>query len=146
MTRDRGGALMARAAHDGYRALPGRPVHHRKWVLSGTGLRVEDLVSGTGGHSVAVRWHLAPGSAVRLGDGEAAVHTPGGGFRVGVTASHPVALAAGHAPLATGFGRTADAPVLVCRIRAELPVRITTAWRRAGDHQLDVYGLGFAGD
>ncbi len=127
---------MAGAAHDGYRGLPGRPVHHRQWTLSGTELRVEDLVSGTGEHSVTVRWHLAPGSALRLGDGEAAVHTPGGDFRVGVTASHPVALAAEHAPLATGFGRTVDAPVLVCRTQAELPVRISTAWRRAGDLQL----------
>jgi len=64
------------------------------------------------------------------------VHTPGGDFRVGVTASHPVALAAGHAPLATGFGRTVDAPVLVCGTQAELPVRISTAWRKAGDLQL----------
>ena len=136
VARDRGGALMAGAAHDGYRGLPGRPVHHRQWVLSGTELRVEDLVSGTGEHSVTVRWHLAPGSALRLGDGEAAVHTPGGDFRVGVTASHPVALAAGHAPLATGFGRTVDAPVLVCGTQAELPVRISTAWRKAGDLQL----------
>ena len=135
VARDHGGVLTAGAAHDGYRGLPGRPVHHRQWVLSGTELRVEDLVSGTGEHSVTVRWHLAPGSALRLGDGEAAVHTPGGDFRVGVTASHPVALAAEHAPLATGFGRTVDAPVLVCRIRAELPVRISTAWRRAGDLQ-----------
>ncbi len=136
VARDDGGVLMAGAAHDGYRGLPGRPVHHRQWVLSGTELRVEDLVSGTGEHSVTVRWHLAPGSALRLGDGEAAVHTPGGDFRVGVTASHPVALAAEHAPLATGFGRTVDAPVLVCRTQAELPVRISTAWRRAGDLQL----------
>ena len=85
---------------------------------------------------MTVRWHLAPGSALRLGDGRSAVHTPGGDFQVAVTASHPVALAAEHAPLATGFGRTVDAPVLVCRIQAELPVRISTVWRRAGDLQL----------
>ena len=106
------------------------------WTLAGTELRVDDLVGGTGEHSVTVRWHLAPGAAVRLGDGEAAVHTPGGDFRVGVTASHPVALAAEYAPLAIGFGRTVDAPVLVCRTKAELPMRISTAWHRAGDFQL----------
>lgn len=131
-----GGALTADAAHDGFRRLPRRPVHQRQWTLPGTELRVEDLVSGTGEHWVTVRWHLAPGSVLRLGDGEAAVHTPGGDFRVEVTASHPVALAAGHAPLATGFGRTVDAPVVVCRTQAELPVRISTAWRRAGDSPL----------
>ena len=104
MACDDGDVLTAGAAHDGFRGLPGRPVHHRQWMLSGTELRVEDLVSGTGEHSVTVRWHLAPGSALRLGDGEAAVHTPGGDFRVGVTASHQAALAAEHAPLAIGFG------------------------------------------
>ena len=119
MACDDGGVLTAGAAHDGFRRLPGRPVHHRQWVLSGTELRVEDLVSGTGEHSVTVRWHLAPGSALRLGDGEAAVaSTPAGDFQMAVTASHPVALAAEHAPVATGFGRTGDAPVLVCRVRA----------------------------
>ena len=49
------------------------------------GLRVDDLVSGTGEHSVTVRWHLVSGAALRLGDGEAAVHTPGGDFRVGLS-------------------------------------------------------------
>ena len=91
---------------------------------------MDDLVSGMGEHLVTVRWHLAPGSAVRLGDGEAPVHTPDGDFRVWVTMSHPIPLAAEHAPLATGFGRTVDAPVLVCRAQAELPVRISRAWRR----------------
>ena len=85
VARDHGGALMAGAAHDGYRGLSGRPVHQRHWTLAGSELRVDDLVSGTGEHSVTVRWHLAPGAAVRLGDGEAAVHTPGGDFRVAAT-------------------------------------------------------------
>jgi len=135
MTRDEGGALTAGAAHDGFRRLPGRPVHHRRWTLSSTGLRVDDLASGTGEHSVTVRWHLAPGSAVRLDAGRAAASTPAGDFQMAVSASHPVALAARPAPVATGFGRTADAPVLVCRVRGALPVRITTVWRQAGDSQ-----------
>ncbi|MGP0028083.1 MAG: heparinase II/III family protein [Streptosporangiaceae bacterium] len=133
MTRDDGGELTAGAAHDGFRRLPGRPVHRRRWTLSGTGLRVDDLVSGTGVHSVTVRWHLAPGSAVRLDAGQAAASTPAGDFQLAVSASHPVALRASTAPVATGFGRAADAPVLVCRVSAALPVRITTVWRRAGN-------------
>jgi hypothetical protein len=115
---DDGGALTAGAAHDGYRRLPGHPVHHRHWTLSGTGPQVDDLVSGTCEHSVTVRWHLTPGSAVRLDAVRAAASTPTGNFRVAVSASHPVALSARSAPVATGFGRTVDAPVLVCRIRA----------------------------
>ena len=135
MACDDDGEPTAGAAHDGFRRLPGRPVHHRHWTLSATGLRVDDLVRGTGEHSVTVRWHLAPGSAVRLGAGRATASTPAGDFRMAVSASHPVALSASTAPMATGFGRTADAPVLVCRVRAALPVRITTVWRRAGNIQ-----------
>ena len=135
MARDDDGELTADSAHDGYRRLPGRPVHHRRWTLSATGLRVDDLVRGTGEHSVTVRWHLAPGSAVRLDDGRAAASTPAGDFQMAVSASHPVALRASTAPVATGFGRTADAPVLVCRVRGALPVRITAVWREAGNTQ-----------
>jgi uncharacterized heparinase superfamily protein len=136
MAREYGCALTAAAAHDGYRRLPGRPVHHRHWSLSATGLGVDDLISGAGKHSVTVRWHLAPGVALWLGGGAAAVRTSVGDFRVEVSASHPVQLAAGSAPVATGFGRTAEAPVLVCRIHTELPVQISTVWRRAGNIRL----------
>ncbi len=135
MTCDDGGELTAGAAHDGFRRLPGRPIHRRHWTLSSAGLRVDDLVSGTGVHSVTVRWHLAPGSAVRLDAGQAAASTPTGDFQLAVSASHPVALRASTAPVATGFGRAADGPVLVCRVSGALPVRITTVWRRAGNIQ-----------
>jgi Heparinase II/III-like protein/Heparinase II/III N-terminus len=93
-----GGELTAGAAHDGFRRLPGRPVHHRRWTPSGTGLRVDDLVSGTDEHSVTVRWYLAPRSAARLDAGRATASTPAGDFQMAVSASHPVALRASTAP------------------------------------------------
>jgi hypothetical protein len=34
--------------------------------------------------------------------------------------------------VATGFQRTALAPVFTCRLDAVLPVRLTTSWCRAG--------------
>ena len=134
--RASGGVLTVEAAHDGFRRLPGRPVHRRRWSLSEAGLRVDDLISGDGEHSVAVSWHLTPGSALRLAAGGAAVSTPTGEFRVAVSASRPVKLAAKSAPLATAFGRTVDAPLLTCRIDAALPMRISTVWHRAGNARL----------
>jgi hypothetical protein len=60
------------------------------------------------------------------------VRTAAGEFDVAVTGQPPAALAAEQAPAATGFGRTVAAPVLSCRVRAALPVRITTDWHRSG--------------
>lgn len=51
------------AAHDGYRRLPGRPVHRRSWCLTGEGLVVSDVLEGDYAEAVA-RFHLHP--AVRI--------------------------------------------------------------------------------
>jgi uncharacterized heparinase superfamily protein len=133
VTRSAGDAVTVRAAHDGYRHLRGRPVHRRRWSLSRDGLQVDDQVTGGARHAVAVRWHLPPGSDVCLEPGGAAVATEGGDFAVTVTGSAPFRLEVEFAPVATGFLRTATAPVLTCRLDAALPVRLSTSWRRAGD-------------
>jgi uncharacterized heparinase superfamily protein len=130
------GAITIEATHDGFRGQPGRPSHRRRWSLTEAGLQVDDLVtghrrSGHGRHSIVVRWHLAPGSELRLVEGGAAVTGPAGEFRVSVRATSPVVLSGDSAPVATGFGRTVDAPVLTCRIAAALPVEVSTGWRRS---------------
>ena len=58
--------ITCEAAHDGYRHLPGRPGHRRRWTLTADGLRVDDEMPGKVGIEIVVRWHLAPGPAVRL--------------------------------------------------------------------------------
>jgi hypothetical protein len=40
-------------------------------------------------------------------------------------------MTAATAPVSVGFGRTVAVPVLACALQLELPVRISTAWRRA---------------
>jgi len=124
------GVLSAQASHDGFRRLPGRPRHRRRWTLTESGLHVDDLVTGKGRHSVMLRWHLAPGSTLQLTAGGAAVGTAAGEFQVGISASGPIALTAETGPVATGFRRTVQAPVLIGRIDAVLPVRISTSWQR----------------
>ena len=132
VTRADGGSVMIEAAHDGFRRLPGRPRHWRRWSLSETGLHVEDAISGTGTHTVTVRWHLPPATDLEPDDAMATVHTKAGTFRVAMTGQPPITLSVGWAPIATGFGRTAAAPVLIGQVHARLPVRITTDWRRQG--------------
>jgi uncharacterized heparinase superfamily protein len=135
MTHADAAAVTVEASHDGFRGLPGRPRHHRRWSLTAAGLGVDDLITGRGRHTVVIRWHLAAGSAVRLDDGSAVITTPAGDVRVTVSASAPAALTAETAQIADGFGRTLDAPVLTCRIDAALPVRVAAGWRRASDWQ-----------
>jgi len=141
------GVLRVEAAHDGFRALPGRPWHRRRWSLTEAGLQVDDLVLGSGTHTTVVRWHLAPGSALRLVPGGAAVTGPGGGkFRVGVTANAPITLAAESGPVAVGFQRTAEAPMLTCTVRSTLPQLISTGWLEAADRQPVARSRSAAGD
>ena len=45
-----GGAVTIEAAHDGYRHLPGRPTHGRRWQLRADELRIDDTVTGRGLH------------------------------------------------------------------------------------------------
>ena len=59
------GTVTVEAAHDGYRNLPG-PLHRRRWALRAGELRVDDTVTGAGRHRIVLRWHLAPGSRLRL--------------------------------------------------------------------------------
>lgn len=48
------------AAHDGYRFLPGAPLHRRRWEFSTRSMRVVDSVVAGRARAVA-RFHLAPG-------------------------------------------------------------------------------------
>jgi uncharacterized heparinase superfamily protein len=122
------------AAHDGFRRLAGRPSHRRRWSVSATGLRVDDLVTGTGRHAAIARWHLAPGTAVRLTADGAIATTAGGTFDLSISASCPLTLTVESGQVAEGFLRTTTAAaVLTCRTDAVLPVRVTTCWRRARD-------------
>ncbi len=124
--------MTAVAAHDGYRHLRGRPGHRRRWSLTSGGLQVDDEVTGAGRHAVAVRWHLPPGSGIRLRPDGAAVTAAAGDFRVTVAGTAAFWMGVETVPVAAGFLCTAPAPVLTCRVTADLPLRLTTSWRRAG--------------
>jgi len=128
-----GGAVEVSASHDGYRHLPGRPVHARRWSLTEAGLQVTDEVTGHGPHVVVARWHLAPGCSVRVTEAGARVETAAGPVDVAVTGSCSVELGSQTSAVAVGFGRTVPAPVLTCQVEAGLPVSISTSWRRAAE-------------
>jgi uncharacterized heparinase superfamily protein len=122
--------ITCEAVHDGFRRLPGRPLHRRRWSLTSGGLRVDDLVTGRGRHEIVLRWHLAAGTSVRVDGDTALVTGPAGTFSVAVEATGPLLLAVETGPAAAGFGSTADTPVLTGRMDAALPARTTTVWSR----------------
>jgi uncharacterized heparinase superfamily protein len=126
-----GDAVTIEAVHDGYRHLPGRPTHRRRWQVRADELRVDDTVTGRGRHRIAVRWHLAPNTRVRLVPGGAVVTAKTGDFDVMVTATGELDLTAEMAEVGAGFGRTVQVPVLTCVLQSELPVRIGTIWRQS---------------
>lgn len=54
-------AAFLEAAHDGYRHLPGSPVHRRRLTVEGPGsIRVDDAVQGKGRHRATSRLRLHP--------------------------------------------------------------------------------------
>jgi uncharacterized heparinase superfamily protein len=55
------------AAHDGYRRLPGRVTHRRRWELRASGLRVVDHLDGRFESAVA-RFRFAPGFSPVTGE------------------------------------------------------------------------------
>lgn len=52
--------LLVRASHNGYRRLPGRPLHRRTWCLKEGMLTVEDEIIGLREHTVESLLHFHP--------------------------------------------------------------------------------------
>jgi uncharacterized heparinase superfamily protein len=129
--RVQGPTVTVEAAHDGYRSLPGRPGHRRRWTVRADEMRVDDELTGKGRHRVTVRWHLAPGTGLRLVPGGAMASTAAGEISITVTATSELTVLAGTAQVSAGFARTEPAPVLACTLHPELPARLSTVWRRA---------------
>ncbi len=56
------------ASHDGYRFLPGKPVHRRQWQVKDSQVLITDELEGDGEHLVKVRFRAAPGLNWRLSE------------------------------------------------------------------------------
>lgn len=105
-----GEGIRVDAAHDGYRRLPGRPVHRRSWRIDSNRLSIEDRIEGRIASAYS-RLHLHPAIGVEpLDDRRVSLRLPGG-RRVTVTARHP--LRCEHAPWHPRFGTSEPRPVLV---------------------------------
>jgi uncharacterized heparinase superfamily protein len=92
------GMLSAMAAHDGYRYLAGKPVHHRRYELLKQSLLVMDEVSGS--HEAESRLHLHPNvklqplgsnryKLVTLANRQLTLELSGGACRLEAATWHP---------------------------------------------------------
>jgi uncharacterized heparinase superfamily protein len=116
------GVVQMSAAHDGYRRLPGRPLHTREVAVRDGNVVVSDTVTGNGHHDVRSRFHLVPGSTVaRLADREVQVSLDGGPT-VRVVADQPLVVE--WTARGVGHERTLDAPTLVIGGSFELPTTL----------------------
>lgn len=92
-----GGGPVIRAAHDGYRRLPSRPLHRRTWRFAHGALTVNDIIEVGTQCAALARFHLAPAVVTRSNSephrGELVTGT---GRSIGWTSSEPVRLTPGY--------------------------------------------------
>lgn len=121
-----GDVQSASASHDGYRWLPGRPVHHRSVTVSASSLVVRDRVTGDEAHSLIGRFPLHPlvGNVARNEHGWIVELPDKRALRVSVSGGSELVLSEGY--FAPGFGQRILRPVLAWRYTGRLPIEIET--------------------
>lgn len=129
---DDGAVITVAGSHDGYRRLPGAPVHRRVWSVTPGCIVVTDDILGAGFHRVASRLHMATEGALT----------------VDWSSTGELAVLDEPASFATDFGRTHAGRVLTawregplpCTIRTELRVVASGLAGTAGDHERTARG------
>jgi hypothetical protein len=115
-------------SHDGYRRLPGRPIHRRRLCRAGTEWRVVDEITGRGRHRVELRFHLPRAVIAADSEGARAAFPDGWRLRLRVEGWH-----APEASIEPGWrtieGRREEpCPVLVYRWHTRLPFEVESVW------------------
>jgi len=120
---DDGETIEVTASHDGYRRLPGRPVHSRTWTAMADQLEILDRVDGAGTHRVAAHLHLAS----RLRPERSGPETVDID-RVVITCSGPTGTTTQTEPadVAHGFGHRQPSHAVRSSLEGPLPIAIRT--------------------
>jgi hypothetical protein len=125
LVSDDGSWVRLVASHDGYRRLPGRPVHRRRFDVSATAVTVTDEVVGTGRHRSVARVHLRTAVPALVE----------GSWRAGpleVTVV-PGPATVTQRPLSWSFGQTELGPCLELATEGRLPHRMSMSLRITED-------------
>nr|WP_230205321.1 heparinase II/III family protein [Parafrankia elaeagni] len=147
---EQAGVIELTASHDGYRHLPGRPVHRRTWRVAESGVVLVDRITGTGWHRVELVLAFAPGTDVTVlptrppgaclgaaGTASAAptaekllITTPGQP-RLVVRVDGPGCWQVRPGWRATGWDETTPAPTAIRTFEGFLPLQLSTEIRLA---------------
>lgn len=126
-------AIIVSCCHDGYAWLPGKPIHHREWLLRDGMLQINDRVAGGAGHRAVAIYHLAAGiktsSAAATSNRKGELTTPSGTC-IEWQSSTPVAAKMTQRHRQFGLSEPANSLI------ADLPektVEIILRWRAASD-------------
>jgi uncharacterized heparinase superfamily protein len=123
---DTGSEVVVSCAHDGYRRLAGRPVHHRTWRLRDGALRVEDLVEGTY-RTAQARYHLHPSvDVIAEPDARSGILKLPTGRQLVWRASPAARIEPSH--YAPEFGLTQQTRCLVLELRGSEPAWLELSW------------------
>ena len=71
------GSIHFEGAHDGYKQLKGRPIHHRSITWAGGEITIEDRIEGQDTHDIESRLHIHPDLKVEQVDGGVRVRGDG---------------------------------------------------------------------
>lgn len=126
---DDGETIVVQASHDGYRRLPGSPVHRRRWELTQERLTITDQVDTDRRVPAAVFLHLAP--EVSSGPRDALV-VAAGPAKVRFSSDHPLDLEMvgpgegdlGH--VSSDFNRSVPSGAVIGRATAEKALEVRT--------------------
>lgn len=121
-----GKTVSASASHDGYRWLPGKPVHRRDVTVSPGSLRVCDRITGAGNHTVIARFPLHPSvGSISWESGGWRIELPENRIlRVMTEGSPELFLTEGY--YAPTFGQRVLRPVLAWKHSGPLPLNVET--------------------
>jgi uncharacterized heparinase superfamily protein len=121
------GSILFEGAHDGYKRLKGKPVHHRSITWAGNQITIEDRIEGRGTHDIESRLHIHPDLKVEAVDGGVMVSDQGQPL---MTAS---AGGQGRVEVESGwycpeFNKRVSCPVLTLKL-AKVPLPVRFGWQ-----------------
>jgi uncharacterized heparinase superfamily protein len=120
------GAVEVACSHDGYRRLPGKPVHRRKWTLRASELHVEDRVDGRYGDAIA-RFHLHPTIACNVREDRSGEFQLQSGRKVAWQVIGGI-VSLEESAYAPEFGRRIPTKCLAVKFKGSDPVCLSLAW------------------
>jgi uncharacterized heparinase superfamily protein len=107
-------------AHDGYRRLPGRPIHRREMTVAPDRVSINDTVEGGGGHVLRGWFHVHPDQEVERKDEHFwRIRGPVGSLVIAARESHLERRRGWYGPR---FEGRIERPVLVWQVQGQLPI------------------------